>query len=222
MIRVFVIDMLRSILVWTTDNFSPQYTRYRRRITCSRVPGYFWWYRVTAHRTHSIWDFPDVCSTQDCERKAFARTCRCNPQEEFVSRVLWQEAGRGCPYCLLCGKFCCSTISFDLVQDKLYAQRNSLIDGWHQSYCIISFNSSVTRRRGTWPRRPLVVVTRHMGGWWLVPRFVFFPKWLYTPRKFVTANCSTEGGDRKSAVLGRVQIIPGISVSSTPIPLKPR
>jgi hypothetical protein len=31
-----------------------------------------------------------------------------------------------------------------------------------------------------------------------------------------TANCSTEGADRKSAVLGRFQRIPGISVSSTP------
>jgi hypothetical protein len=40
--------------------------------------------------------------------------------------------------------------------------------------------------------------------------------------RHLTANCSTEGADRKSAVLGCFQRIPGISVSSTPIPLKPR
>jgi hypothetical protein len=39
---------------------------------------------------------------------------------------------------------------------------------------------------------------------------------------WITANCSTEGTDRKSAVLGRFQRIPGISVTPRANPAEAR
>jgi hypothetical protein len=49
--------------------------------------------------------------------------------------------------------------------NSLYHVEQGCASLMQKRYCIFSFNSSVTRHRGAWRRRTLVVVTRHQGSW---------------------------------------------------------